>query len=77
MGRIRAKVERWNDEEGWGALAAPDEAPGGIFVHVSAIQFDGYRTLEVGQKVDAIIEGPLPFDQGGYRYRAVGVWPLP
>lgn len=74
--RTRAKVERWSDEEGWGALAAPDEAPGGIFVHFSAIEMEGYRSLRVGQEVEASIEGPLPFDQDGYRYRALTVWPL-
>ena len=75
-GRIHATVEWWSEEEGWGALAALDEAPGGIFVHFSAIQAEGYKTLRAGQKVDATIEGPLPFDQDGYRYRAESVWPL-
>jgi hypothetical protein len=50
--------------------------PGGAFVHFSAIEADGYKTLNQGQKVDARIEGPLPFDQDGYRYRATAVWPL-
>jgi len=47
-----------------------------VFVHFSAIQAEGYKTLRAGQKVDALIEGPLPFDQDGYRYRAMSVWPL-
>jgi cold shock protein len=75
-GRTHATVEWWNDEEGWGALEAGDEAPGGVFVHFSAIQVDGYKTLRPGQEVDARIEGPLPFDQDGYRYRATAAWPL-
>jgi len=75
-GRVFAVVDWWSDEEGWGALTAPDEAPGGIFVHFSAIEMEGYKTLRAGQKVDAKIEGPLPFDQDGYRYRATAVWPL-
>ena len=73
--RVNATVEWWSDEEGWGALAASDEAPGGIFVHFSAIQTDGYKTLRAGQKVEARVEGPLPFDQDGYRFRATAVWP--
>jgi 'Cold-shock' DNA-binding domain len=50
--------------------------PGGAFVHFSAIQVEGYKSLRAGQKVDARIERPLPFDQDGYRYRATEVWPL-
>ena len=75
-GRIYATVEWWSDEEGWGALSDSDEIPGGAFVHFSAIQMDGYKTLRPGQKVDARIEGPLSFLQDGYRYRATAVWPL-
>jgi CspA family cold shock protein len=74
--RVHAVVEWWSDDEGWGALAESDEAPGGVFVHFSAIQMDGYKTLRAGQQVDAVVEGPLPFDQDGYRYRATVVWPL-
>ena len=77
-GRTFATVEWWSDEEGWGALTESREIPGGAFVHFSAIQAepDTYRKLRPGQKVDALIEGPLPFDQDGYRYRATAVWPL-
>ena len=75
-GRTFAIVECWSDEEGWGALAESDEMPGGAFVHFSAIKMDGYKTLHLGQKVDATIGGPLSFDQDGYRYRATAVWPL-
>ena len=74
--RARAVVEWWSDEEGWGALAESAETPGGVFVHFSAIEMDGYKTLRHGDEVDAVVEGPLPFDQDGYRYRATAVWPL-
>jgi cold shock protein len=74
--RVHTTVEWWRDDEGWGALAATEEAPGGIFVHCSSIEIQGYRTLTAGQEVDAVVEGPLPFDQDGYRYRATSVWPL-
>ena len=75
-GRTFAIVEWWSNEEGWGALRESEETPGGAFVHFSAIQMDGHKTLRPGQKVDAKIEGPLPFNQDGYRYRATAVWPL-
>jgi CspA family cold shock protein len=72
--RTSATVERWDEEEGWGALAASDEMPGGAFVHFSAIQTEGYRALRPGQIVEARIEA-LDFEQDGYRYRATAVWP--
>jgi cold shock protein len=72
---VRATVRWFSDEEGWGVADAP-EAPGGIFVHFSAIQADGYRTLHEGQALDVRLEGPLDFDQDGCRYRAVSCRPL-
>src|SRR5436190_6319754 len=64
-GRTSATVEWWSDEEGCGALTSSEEMPGGAFVHFSAIQTDPneFRTLRPGQKVDAVIEGPLSFGQ--------------
>jgi CspA family cold shock protein len=72
--RIRAIVEDWNDEEGWGSLRSSTEMPGGAFVHFSAVQMEGYKSLRPGQNVEARIEGPLSFDQDGFRYRATAVW---
>ena len=68
--RVEATVDWWSDEEGWGALADPGGAPGGVFVHFSVIQMDGYKSLAAGQRVEAVIEGPLDFDQDGYRFTA-------
>ena len=73
--KVTATVELWNDDEGWGALAESDAMPGGAFVSFGAIVGKGYISLRAGQKVDAEIEGPLSFDQDGYRYIAVAVWP--
>jgi cold shock CspA family protein len=73
--RIDAIVEFWNEAEGWGALRSCDEMPGGAFVSFAVIQMDGYKLLRPGQKVETRIEGPLDFDQDGYRYRATVVWP--
>ena len=71
--RVHATVECWSDEEGWGALAATDETPGGVFVHFSVIRTDGYKSLRAGHKVEARWEA---FEQDGYHYRATAVWPL-
>ena len=68
-------MDWWDDEEGWGALRETSETPGGTFVHFSAIQMDGYKSLTAGQEVTADVEGPLPFDQDGYRFRAGRVQP--
>jgi CspA family cold shock protein len=75
----RATVRSFNDEEGWGVLDAP-EAPGGVFVHYSDIEDDdpnAYKTLNEGQRVEIDLEGPLQFEQDGFRYRATRVKPLP
>jgi|tagenome__1003787_1003787.scaffolds.fasta_scaffold20536956_2 cold shock CspA family protein len=69
---VDAEVDWWSNEEGWGALVAGD-VPEGIFVHFSAIEMEGYKTLREGQRVAALIEGPLDFEQDGYRYRAIAV----
>jgi CspA family cold shock protein len=71
----RATVKWFSDQEGWGVLEAP-EGPGGIFVHFSDIEVEGYRTLREGQVVEiGELEGPLSFDQDGCRYRAQKVRP--
>ena len=55
--RIIGKVKWFNSEKGYGFLAqenGPD-----VFVHYSAIQGSGYRTLTEGQTVEFSIEqGP-------------------
>jgi cold shock CspA family protein len=68
----RAVVRRWYDEEGWGVADAP-EAPGGIFIHFSFIDAEGYRSLEDGEVVELQLEGPLRFDQDGCRWRGSNV----
>ena len=54
----RGIVKWFNDAKGYGFLQ--DNAGGkDIFVHHSAIQMDGYRTLEEGAKVEfEIVQGP-------------------
>ena len=43
-------VKWFNAEKGYGFIAREGEAD--VFVHFSAIQGDGYRTLEEGQQVE-------------------------
>lgn len=71
---IRAKVRRFSNEEGWGVLDAP-EAPGGIFVHFSAIENWREASLREGQIVEAHVQGPFPHHQDGCYYRATRVRP--
>jgi CspA family cold shock protein len=44
-------VKWFNAEKGYGFIA-PDEGGSDVFVHFSAIQSTGYRSLEEGQKVE-------------------------
>jgi CspA family cold shock protein len=55
--RIIGTVKWFNGSKGYGFLSQPEGAD--VFVHYSAIQSDGYRTLQEGQKVEFSIEkGP-------------------
>lgn len=47
-------VKWFNSEKGFGFIE--QEAGDDVFVHFSAIQADGYKTLEEGQKVTFEIE---------------------
>ncbi len=51
-------VVKWfSNEKGYGFIAREGEED--VFVHFSAIQGDGYKSLTEGQKVDfEITEGP-------------------
>ena len=55
--RITGKVKWFNNAKGYGFI----EREGGndVFVHFSAIQGSGFRTLEEGQQVEfEIVDGP-------------------
>ncbi len=50
-------VKWFNAEKGYGFIE-PDSGEGDIFVHYTAIQSDGFRTLEEGQRVTfEVVEG--------------------
>jgi cold shock protein len=44
-------VKWFNSEKGYGFIA-PDDGQADVFVHYSAIQSSGYRTLEENQRVE-------------------------
>ncbi|WP_303861716.1 cold-shock protein [Alkalibaculum bacchi] len=49
-------VKWFNAEKGYGFISTENE--GDVFVHFSALQMDGYKTLNEGQNVEFdIVEG--------------------
>ena len=54
---MTGKVKSFNAEKGYGFIER--EEGGDVFVHFSAIQADGFKTLEEGQAVEFdVVEGP-------------------
>ena len=62
-------VKWFNESKGFGFISN-DDGSGDVFVHFSAIQCDGFKTLAEGQKVTYDTE-PDPKDSG--KLRAVNV----
>lgn len=53
---MQGKVKWFNAEKGYGFIETEDG--GDVFVHFSAIQSEGFKTLEEGQSVEfEIVEG--------------------
>ena len=53
---MQGKVKWFNAEKGYGFIETEDQ--GDVFVHFSAIQGDGFKTLEEGQSVEfEIVDG--------------------
>lgn len=52
--RITGTVKWFNGSKGYGFLARPGGPD--VFVHFSAIQGDGFRNLEEGQRVEFSVE---------------------
>ncbi|MFD2615565.1 cold shock domain-containing protein [Paenibacillus gansuensis] len=53
---MQGKVKWFNAEKGYGFIES--EEGGDVFVHFSAIQSEGFKTLEEGQSVEFdIVEG--------------------
>jgi CspA family cold shock protein len=49
--RVTGKVKWFNSKKGFGFII-PDEGGNDLFVHFTAIQSSGYKTLQEGQKVE-------------------------
>ena len=62
-------VKWFNEQKGFG-FVSDDDGSGDVFVHFSAIQMDGFKTLSEGQKVTFDTEAD-PRDPG--KLRAVNV----
>jgi CspA family cold shock protein len=57
LSRISGKVKCFNNSKGYGFIEQPGSSD--IFVHYSAIQGDGFKTLEEGQEVEfEVTQGP-------------------
>jgi CspA family cold shock protein len=55
--RVQGTVKWFNGDKGFGFIEREDGPD--VFVHYSAIQGDGYRNLDEGQRVEFTIEqGP-------------------
>ncbi len=56
-GSLRGRVKWFNDQKGYGFITR-DDSPD-VFVHHSAIQMDGFRTLREGEEVQfELLESP-------------------
>lgn len=64
-------VKWFNAEKGYGFISN-DDGSEDVFVHFSAIQSDGYKSLEEGQKVTFDTE---PDPKNSSKLRAVNVMP--
>ncbi len=51
---MRGKVKWFNDAKGYGFIEQP--SGGDVFVHFSAIQMEGFKTLAEGEEVEFEVE---------------------
>jgi len=55
--RSKGTVKWFNDAKGYGFISRSDGPD--VFVHYSAVQGDGFKTLSEGQQVEFdVVEGP-------------------
>ncbi|QUQ67409.1 cold-shock protein [Kutzneria sp. CA-103260] len=64
-------VKFFKREKGWGAISSPDLPPGlDAFVHFSAIEAEGLRALDPGDRVEFDY---VPAQQDSFRFVATRV----
>ncbi len=74
MSKIKGNVKWFNESKGFGFIT-PEDGSKDVFVHFSAIQSNGFKTLAEGQRVEFEItngaKGPFCCKRNGYlsRYR--------
>ena len=69
---MNGTVKWFNAEKGYGFIAN-DEGGNDVFVHFSAIECEGYKTLKEGQRVAFDVE---PDPKNSSKMRAISVKPL-
>jgi CspA family cold shock protein len=52
---MRGTVKWFSDSKGYGFISSPDSGQD-VFVHFSAIQMEGFKTLQEGQDVEFDLE---------------------
>ncbi len=56
--RTKGTVKWFNDQKGFGFIT-PEDGSNDCFVHHSAIQMQGFKTLDEGQQVEFdVVQGP-------------------
>jgi CspA family cold shock protein len=56
--KVRGTVKWFSSEKGYGFIT-PESGDGDVFVHFSAIQEEGYRSLNEGTAVEfLVVDGP-------------------
>lgn len=53
MSKVRGRVKWFNAEKGFGFIE--QDSGSDVFVHHTAIQSDGFKTLEEGQEVEFVV----------------------
>ena len=66
-GKMTGIVKWFNADKGFGFIT-PDDGSKDVFVHFSAIQNDGYKSLDEGQKVLKSTESKIPAIWRGFFY---------